>query len=134
MVNQTPAPAPTRPLRILVVDDEPSICEVLSIYFMEDGHDVSTAGDGVEALEMFRAEKWDIVVTDRVMPRMTGDQLAREIRRLAPTTPIILVTGFADVHTHEGEAPLFNRVIRKPFTREILREAISAAAQMKLAA
>jgi CheY-like chemotaxis protein len=135
MINPKPAPVPARPLRILVVDDEPTVCEVLSIYFAEDGHDVSTAADGVEALELFKAGTWDIVVTDRMMPRMTGDELARELRRIAPTTPIILVTGYTDVQaTAPGERPLFDRIIAKPFTRQILREAIFAAAQVKLAA
>ena len=127
----SPAPsAPIQPLRLLVVDDEPSIREVLTMYFTEDGHTVGTACDGEDGLQAFIHGEWDVVLTDRVMPHRTGDQLAAEIRKIDATIPIILVTGFADLASYaEGKSP-FDRVVRKPFTRESLRAAISHAAHL----
>jgi CheY-like chemotaxis protein len=66
----------SRPLRILVVEDEPLVREVLGVYLSEDHHDVTTAVNGRDGLEKFQAGDYDLVVTDRAMPEMNGDQLA----------------------------------------------------------
>jgi CheY-like chemotaxis protein len=115
-------------LRILVVDDEPSIREVLAMYFTEEGHTVGTACDGEEGLQAYLDGEWDVIITDRVMPHRTGDQLAHEIRALDPSIPIILVTGFADSPAAKKGEGLFDSIVRKPFTRSTLCAAISRAA------
>ena len=118
---------PVQSLRILVVDDEPSILEVLAMYFEDEGHVVGTACDGEDGLRAFLDGQWDLVITDRVMPHRTGDQLAAEIREINPSIPIILVTGFADQKSGvKGESP-FDSVVRKPFTRSTLQAAIAHA-------
>ena len=111
-------------MKILVVDDEPAVCEILSLYLEEQGHEVITAGNGREGLERFGKETCDLVVTDRMMPEMNGDQMATAIKELNPKMPIILVTGFADLN-RDGAAspPPFDCVVRKPFTRDTLRAA-----------
>src|SRR5207253_2729146 len=60
-------------LKILIVDDEPRIREVVSTYLRCDGHQVATAASGREALEKFRRQPFDLVVVDRVMPEMSGE-------------------------------------------------------------
>lgn len=120
-----PAEAP-QPLRILVVEDEPLVREVLNVYLTEDRHQVVMAANGREALEVFRAGEFDIVLTDRAMPEMNGDQLAVEVKKLKPAQPVILLTGFGDLMTGAGEQPEgVDLVVSKPFTLSMLRGAIA---------
>jgi CheY-like chemotaxis protein len=117
---------PVKPLRILVVDDEPSVREVLSAMLSDDSHEVETASDGREGFEKFRHGTWDLVMTDRAMPQMNGDQLAIAIKQLNPEMPVVLVTGFADVMQDVGDnPPAIDAVVRKPFNRNSLRAAIA---------
>lgn len=119
-------PAPEAQLRILVVEDEPLVREVVSVYLTEDNHQVETAENGREGLEKFRACQYDLVLTDRAMPEMNGDQLAVEIKAIKPDQPVVLLTGFGDLMTGAGEKPDgVDVVVSKPFTLSTLREAIS---------
>ncbi len=124
-ISKLPAQVPT-PLRILVVEDEPLVREVLGVYLSEDQHIVTTACNGREGLEKFQAGTFDLVLTDRAMPEMNGDQLAIEIKKLKPKQPLILLTGFGDLMTGAGEQPPgIDLVVSKPFTLNTLRGAIS---------
>ena len=115
-----------QPLRILVVEDEPLVREVLNVYLTEDRHQVVMAANGREALEVFRAGAFDLVLTDRAMPEMNGDQLAAEVKKLKPEQPLILLTGFGDLMTGAGEQPEgVDLVVSKPFTLSMLRGAIA---------
>jgi CheY-like chemotaxis protein len=121
------APEAGRPLRILVVEDEPLVREVLSVYLAEDKHEIIVACDGREGFEKFQAEgPFDLVLTDRAMPEMNGDALAVEIKKIAPKQPIILLTGFGDLMSGSGEQPAgVDMVVSKPFTLTMLRNAIT---------
>ncbi|MEA3208120.1 MAG: hypothetical protein QOE70_1177 [Chthoniobacter sp.] len=114
-------------LRILVVEDEPLVREVLGVYLAEDAHHVVTAVNGREGLEKFKAEgPFDLVMTDRAMPELNGDQLAVEIKKLQPEQPIILLTGFGDLMSGSGEQPAgVDLVVSKPFTLSTLRSAMA---------
>ena len=126
--NHAPAAIRVKPLKILVVDDEPSVREVLEAMLSEDGHIVTAAASGDEALDLFRSERWDLVMTDRAMPQMNGDILAARLKALAAEIPVILVTGFADVMRDVGDHPPgIDLIVRKPFTRDSLRVAVAAA-------
>ncbi len=115
-----------RPLRILVVEDEPLVREVIGVYLTEDSHQITTAENGREGLEKFRAGEFDLVMTDRSMPEMNGDALAAEIKKINPTQPVLLLTGFGDLMTGAGEQPLgVDLVVSKPFTLSALRTAIA---------
>jgi signal transduction histidine kinase len=114
-----------RPLHVLVVDDSPAICEIVSAYLAEDRHIVETATNGREAMEKFRAGQFDLVITDRAMPEMNGDELADSIKRLSPGEPIIMLTGFADLINETGQrAESVDLVLSKPARLSDLREAI----------
>ncbi len=120
-----PMPVAKETLRILVVEDEPLVREVLTVYLAEDQHIVEVAENGREGLERFKAGTFDLVMTDRAMPEMNGDQLAIEIKKLRPETPILLLTGFGDLMTGAGEQPPgVDLVVSKPFTLTTLRSAI----------
>ncbi len=121
-----PAPAPRDMLRILVVEDEPLVREVLSVYLAEDQHEVQVAENGRDGLEKFKAGTFDLVMTDRAMPEMNGDELALEVKRLHPGMPVLLLTGFGDLMTGAGEQPTgVDLVVSKPFTLTTLRSAIA---------
>lgn len=81
--------------RILVVDDEPSIREVLSKTLALAEYDVDVANDGQAALERLRAAEYDLLITDLKMPGVDGLTVIREVRRSNPAIPIIIVTGYS---------------------------------------
>jgi signal transduction histidine kinase len=127
-----PAPEKTGPvgrhLHVLVVDDEPVNRDILSKYLSGDGHSVVTSADAQDAMERFRAEPFDLVVTDHAMPGMSGLQLAADFRKMRAAQPIILVTGFSDPTRAPGEMPEYvNLVIAKPVPQSELRRAVAEA-------
>ena len=86
--------APRRPLRILVVDDEEPIRRFVERALRDAGYVTITASDGVEALAIAQKEgPFDLVVTDLMMPGMTGDELARRLRQDEPTLKVLYLTG-----------------------------------------
>ena len=104
-----------RPLHVLVVDDEPMVREFVAEGLRSDGHLVETARNGRDGLERFEGGRFDLVVTDRGMPEMNGDQLASEIKRVSAQTPIILLTGFGDLMSATQERPAnVDAVVGKP--------------------
>src|ERR1043166_7078839 len=115
--------------RILVVDDEPFVCDAVKMMLTFDGHIVETASNGKEALAMFEAGKFDVVITDFAMPTMKGDELAAAIKARAPRQAIVMITAYAEMLQASGN-PLngVDCVISKPFLLENLREAIAKVA------
>ena len=85
---------PGRPLRVLLVEDDPMVREVVSEYLRRDDHEVSTAMTGGEGLEKFLVGAFDLVVTDLALEGINGEQLAAEVKLHAAATPVILLTGF----------------------------------------
>jgi signal transduction histidine kinase/ActR/RegA family two-component response regulator len=113
-------------LRVLVVDDHPGIREIVSAYLAEDRHIVETAANATEALEKFRLGEFDLVITDRAMPEVNGDQLAESIKEIKPKGPIIMLTGFADlINASGGPSRFVDLVLSKPARLDDLRKAIS---------
>ena len=118
----------TTPKRILVVDDEPFVCDAVKMMLEFDGHKVQTASSAKAALESFSPEKFDLVITDYAMPLMKGDELAQRIRERAPGPPVVLITAYAEM-LQASQSPLagVDSVVSKPFLLEDLRAAISKA-------
>jgi PAS domain S-box-containing protein len=116
---RTPALLPSvDPLRILAVEDEPEVLDVIRAMLAGAGHTVLTAASGREALEMFERESIDVVITDLGMPGMTGLSLAEEIKRRRPV-PVVLLTGWAD-ELDPAHARYIDVLLAKPMTRERL--------------
>lgn len=130
MQNEPPSATPTgsmtlplQGLRLLVVDDDMLVREIFSSYLREDKHIVETAEDGREGLEKFNSGDYQLVLTDRAMPEMNGDQLAQEIKKINPKMPVILLTGFGDGQGTES-CPGVDIILTKPFKLDTLRAAI----------
>ena len=119
--------APAIPARrILVVDDEPFVCDALKMMLMFDGHTVETASNGKDALALFEQGKFDLVITDFAMPTMKGDELAAEIKARAPKQPVVMITAYAEMlQASGGTLTGVDFVISKPFLLDNLREAIN---------
>jgi CheY-like chemotaxis protein len=108
------------PKHILVVDDEPFVCESIKMLLSYDGHEVETASGGEQALAQFDPEKIQVVFTDFSMPGMKGDQLAEAIKARSPKTPVILLTAFPP----PTKPAAIDLVLTKPFMLEVLREGL----------
>jgi PAS domain S-box-containing protein len=122
----TSSAAPARPLRVLLAEDEPQVRDIEAEYLRGDGHFVETAADGREALERFAQWGYDVVVVDRAMPEMNGDQLTAAIKQKSPQTPVIMVTGFADMPVEGADtAHQPDVILRKPIAQMTLRQAIA---------
>jgi len=81
--------------RILVVDDEESMCQYLSILLQKEGYDVRTAGSGDQAMELFNEDTYDLVMTDIQMPKMNGIELLKRIKASRDKCPVIIMTAYA---------------------------------------
>ena len=109
--------------RILVVDDEPCVREAFCMMLKFDGHSVTVANDGAEALDLFTKGKFDLVATDFEMPVMRGNELAVRIKQLAPSQPILMITAY-QIALGDSDNPV-DSILNKPFTLDNLREAIA---------
>jgi signal transduction histidine kinase/CheY-like chemotaxis protein len=122
-------PCSLQPLDLLVVDDEPMVALLLTAYLTSDvHHNVVTASNGRQGLEKFQTGHFDLVLTDRAMPDMNGDQLAASIKQISPETPVIMLTGFGDIMSTTGEAPVgADLVLSKPVTMDGLLRGLATA-------
>ena len=118
-------PHTMRPLRVLVVDDEPALSRLLLEYLKSDLHTIEVASGGIDALEKFRSGEFDLVITDRAMPGMSGDDLTAAIKAITPAQPVLMVTGFPDRAVAERSAP--DVVLPKPISLNSLRNAVRRA-------
>ena len=82
--------------KILIIDDDANICDMLKIYFNNEGYDVATASDGVEGLSVFKVYEPDIVLLDIMLPRKDGWNVSREIRETS-SKPIIMLTARGEI-------------------------------------
>jgi PAS domain S-box-containing protein len=118
--------ATLRPLRVLVVEDEPQVRDIEAEYLRGDGHVVETAENGRQAMERFKHGHFDVVVADRAMPEMNGDRMTEAIKQTSPGTPVLMVTGFADMPMDGAKATHQpDMILRKPITQMVLRQAIA---------
>lgn len=111
---------------ILLVDDEQFITELEKEYLEKLGYEVTARTSSVEALEAYKAkpEKFDLVITDMTMPNMTGDSLARKIKRIRSDIPVILCTGFSENINGDSENSRVDAFLMKPVTRAKMAETV----------
>jgi CheY-like chemotaxis protein len=118
-------PMDPRHKRILVVDDEQPIRDILSKMLTWTGFEVDVAGTGREGLHLFRKMPFDLVITDLEMPGMNGWVLTSEIKKNSPQTPVLVVTGSHSEDLAEKKAEVFaDGVIFKPFRWVELNKAL----------
>jgi len=101
--EEIPKPLPMGYERILLVDDEQPLVEIGKQMLERLGYKVDTRTSSIEALNLFKADpsRFDLVITDIVMPNMTGDKLADKLMGIRPDIPIVLCTGYSEKFTHK---------------------------------
>ena len=120
--------------RILIAEDEETLCALCARALRSDGHEIKTAPDGGEALDVLMRERgrFDLLLTDIRMPIMDGIALALAAARDFPELTILLMTGYADQRERaQGLDALIHDVITKPFTVATLRDAVNGALAVK---
>jgi CheY-like chemotaxis protein len=109
---------------VLVVEDDRSNRDLISKILCQDGHQVLEACDGAIALEMLRAFRCDLVITDFVMPKLNGINVVEQLHTLQPGIPIILITGYLSA---VSDTPIVDKVadvLAKPFDLKVLRSTV----------
>jgi len=115
-------PAGTESARILVVDDERSMREMLTILLKREGHQVSVAENGQGAIDLLNQRPFDLVVSDARMPDVDGLEVLRHARSINPSVIAIMVTAYGSPDLLRGVAQLgVNDYVEKPFNTEVLR-------------
>ena len=109
---------------ILLAEDDESLRKFLAQALVRAGHDVADFGDGSEAWECLKGVRFDLLLTDIVMPGMDGIELAKRAAEMNAALKIMFITGFAAVALHpSSQAPKQAKVLSKPFhLREIVAE------------
>ncbi len=112
---------PQEPQQLLLVDDDPTILNLLAEFVSRLGHQYRTAGDGLEAMSLLEQSPATIVITDLLMPRMDGMELIREIKKLWPETDVMAITGYSrDFHYTDVIKAGACDFIQKPFNLDEL--------------
>jgi len=117
---------PPKP-RILLVDDDARVRDMLRDVMATFGYDVDVAGDGRAGMEKFREQPADVIVSDFMMPGITGLELAAQVRVVDPAVPIILLTGLATSAVLEEARRLRVTALSKPIGTLALKAALGAA-------
>ena len=119
-----------RDTRILLVDDEPDILEIIGYNLSSEGYQISTAENGVEAIAKAKKHRPHLIVLDVMMPEMDGPMLASEIKKNNPQQKILFISGYTENHENlisiqEKEVYFLN----KPFTLEELNLTVKKVIQ-----
>jgi DNA-binding NtrC family response regulator len=117
---------------ILIIDDEEEMRAALTESLIRSGYSVHTASNGVEGIELFNKEPFGMVITDVKMPKVSGLQVLKEIKKVSPQTPVIMITAYGTIDNaveamREGA---FDYIL-KPFSAEVLDNVVERAIQSK---
>ena len=125
------APPPSRPLRILAVDDDALVLVNVAAMLEDLGHTVTTASSAKEALRSIAEHPVDVVITDYAMPRRTGLELSHDIAARWPDLPVIITSGFAELLP---DADFALPRLAKPYSQADLARALHAATRQRVEA
>src|ERR687893_2395269 len=118
--------------KLLIVDDEQGMRQLLSIVFGREGHSVRVAENGRRALELLRQEPADLIVSDVKMPDMNGIELLRRVREFLPDVSVVMMTAFATVETAREAFKLgADDFIQKPFDVDELKLIVEKALELR---
>jgi CheY-like chemotaxis protein len=109
-------------LKVLVVDDDQDVLNIVTFFLADNGYDFVTAKDGAEGISRFNESFFDLVITELFMPKCNGDELARHVHNSGRNIPVIGITGAS----WDIDRSCFDRIIDKPFSFEELDECIIA--------
>ena len=117
--------APTAVARVLLVDDDPRLVSVLSDMLQEEGHQVTSATNGAEALALFDPSAHDVVITDLGMPQMNGWEVAERVKARSPGTAVFILTGWGEGVSAHDSSQFVDRIIAKPVSAGSLLEQLA---------
>jgi DNA-binding NtrC family response regulator len=124
--------SPVQPIRILVIDDDAGICDLLETVLRRDGYDVKTLSDPTAAEGEVRAGKYHLVLLDLMMPRQDGIETLKRLRRLDRDMAVVIITGYPSLDTAVQSMKLDALdYIRKPFTVDELRDVVGRVLKKK---
>ena len=117
--------------KILLVDDEEPILMLMSEILEQDNHEVTIARTGQEGINKYHSDKYDLVVTDLVMPEKSGLDLIMELRKSNPEVKVIAISGGGGIHGRFDYLPIAKligalRVVKKPFQINEVKEAVAS--------
>jgi DNA-binding NtrC family response regulator len=112
------------PATVVVVEDDRLNREFISKVLRREGYQVLEACDGTIALEMLRAFRCDLVITDFLMPKLNGIKLVEQVHTLQPRMPIILITGYLSAMAGATILNEVAEVLAKPFDLNVLRSTV----------
>lgn len=119
-------PALTTTWRVLLVDDDPLVCDSIRRLLEFDNHKVTAVANGVDALALAQKETFDLVILDYLMPVMKGDKLALALKERFPKLPILMITADAEKVEMSSDKPSgVDLLMAKPFQMEELRRAMN---------
>ncbi len=111
--------------KILVIDDDKELRNILAEVLTMDGHAVTAAEDGFSGIEKYRSQSPELVITDLSMPRVDGLEVLKSLAADFANVPIIVITGSSDIETMKEVLSLnANRILRKPFEADMLLDAV----------
>ena len=113
-------------MKILIVEDESSIAEVVSAYAKREGYDTITASDGIEALEIFERDDISLVILDLMLPKLSGEEVCRRIREKSQVPVIMLTAKTGESDVVYGLDIGANDYVSKPFSPRVLMARIRA--------
>jgi two-component system, cell cycle sensor histidine kinase and response regulator CckA len=112
---------------ILIVEDEPAVLEVTARILRRNGYQVQATASGSQALALAAEHDIDLLLTDQVMPEISGPELADLIRRIRPETAVLYMSGYSQDISGARRASAADLLVRKPFTEQTLLDGIQAA-------
>ena len=112
--------------KILVVDDDENVREVLADLLLLEGHEVLLAEDGEKALSLFEQERPDLIITDLGMPGISGWEVSRKVKSMQPSIKVIVISGWgATLEKDQLERNFVDQVLPKPFHLEQVKNTIA---------
>ncbi len=134
VVSEIRSPDPAESLsgrgRLLLIDDEPSILKLGALYLSRQGYEVQTSDDSSQALEMYRAapNQYDLIITDMTMPKLSGEELVKEIFKINPHALVVMCSGYPNDAVRNKICTLgIKTFLHKPYQMRTLAKAIQQA-------
>ena len=130
--EEKPIRGKSKKARILVVEDKKEVCEVLRDILVNDGHEVETVPDGSEGVKLFKKKDFNLVFTDLGMPRKSGWQVAKEVKKINKNTPVALITGWeVQLDRSKLRKSGVDLVINKPFKVDQVLRLVQEGMELK---
>jgi len=130
-VKKSP-PRKHKEANILIIEDEKDVRQLLADLLIDKGHKVETAADGIKGIQLFKKKDFDLVFTDLGMPKMSGWQVAKEIKKINKKTPVVLITGWnVQLKNSELKKSGIDLVANKPFQVEQVLQLVQEGIEIK---